>query len=176
MKGLPGTFMRARLRDVLAPLVQFLGDDLVRFKGPVASRVAFLELRSKAAVERAVAQHKSRPFEVRFEEGADIVAIVLDVDRPPAIRRMASMQYASKRLLLAEADVCDVIFVRKGRPSDKQMEVLVRRTGREALEVVAAGTFAEGSRANTWTSLELTDAVAHLRTQAGAFLGEARDE
>lgn len=86
VKNLPGKYMRARMKDVLAPLVSYLGDDLVRVKGPVASQVVFLELKNESAVERAIARHRERPFSVRFEKGAEEVGLVLDIDRPPAVR------------------------------------------------------------------------------------------
>lgn len=146
VKNLPGKFMRARMKQLLAPLVSHLGDDLVRVKGPVASQVAFLELRDKAAVERTIARHRMSPFKVRFEEGAEDVELALDVDRPPAIRRMATLQWPLKRLLVDEGGVSDVLFVRKGRPGTGTVEVLARRDGHEALIVAATATFAEGSR------------------------------
>lgn len=108
--------MRAGFRDMLAPLVGLFGEDLICFKGPVASQVAFLECRSREAVERASARHRPRRFSVRLEETPDPLGLVWDVDRPPAVRRMASMQYPLMKLMLAEMDVSHMLFVRKGSP------------------------------------------------------------
>lgn len=82
-KGLLGKFMRARMRDLLAPLVSYSGDDVVRVKGLVASQVVFLDIRSRAAVERAIARHRSKPLRVRFENGAEAAELVLDFAPPP---------------------------------------------------------------------------------------------
>lgn len=81
------------MKELLAPLERYLGDDLVRVKRPVASQVAFFELRDKSSVQRTTAHHRSRPLRARFEAGAEEVELVLDVDRPPAAREMSALQW-----------------------------------------------------------------------------------
>lgn len=55
------------MKDLLAHFVRHVGDDLVRVKGPVASQVAFLELRDRAVVERTIARHREQSCCARFE-------------------------------------------------------------------------------------------------------------
>lgn len=92
VKGWPGKFIRARLKDLLTPVVQLLGEDFVRFKGTVASQVAFLECRSREVVESAIADL----FAKRFERGPDLLeflrptgpALPQGTKLPRIVRRM----------------------------------------------------------------------------------------
>lgn len=107
VKNLPGKFL-------FAPLVSCLGDDSAQVKGLVASPVAFFELRGKCA--RTLAHHRSRSSRARGEESAVEVELVLNVERLPAVREMAALQWRLRRLPLDEADTSDVLSIRKDRP------------------------------------------------------------
>lgn len=50
VKNLPGKFMRARMKEMLAPPASFLRDDLVRVKGPAASQFAFFRAARQGGV------------------------------------------------------------------------------------------------------------------------------
>lgn len=71
------------------------------------------------------------------------------------------------RLLSSEPEVFNVLFVRMGRPTDRCLETLALRVGREALSIVEVGCFAEGVRTDAQLAIELDASMSHLGDQTG---------
>lgn len=66
--------------------------------------------------------------------------------------------------------------MRRGSPGSLALEVLVRRAGREVLEIAVQATYTEGARHHGWNSIVLPAGFAHLTERVKRMLVAARDE